>query len=134
MKRPLARLATFALAIPLTVAGIGGSAQAALPAVTVPGCYGVQFDEYIVCDLTVVVHEPTAEVYNVWIKVCTGACGYVPVPVARPTSTGDVCFSWFDGYGNKHAGCLGSDSWRIDAGTILCMSAQNVCYVEDPSA
>lgn len=134
--RLLARAATFALAVPLTLAGLAGSAAAAPDhTVTVPGCYGVQLDQLIVCDLTVTVTEPTTEVYNVWVKVCTGQCGYVPVPLVRPGERGEVCYRWFDGAGNPNGGCVGDDQiGHVDPGTWVCLGLTGVCYVEQPSA
>lgn len=96
MKRTLSRLFAVAVALPLTVGVMSGTASASHGA-TVPGCYGAGTNQTVICNLTVSVGVPVgAETYQTTVPVCVGTCQQVPVTLAR-TTPGEpvvVCYSY----------------------------------------
>ena len=119
MKRLVSRLATLAIAVPLTLAAVAGSAQANHVGTTVPGCYGGGTNATVVCNFTVSVGNPYATYkYTQQVPICAGTCSYVPVTLYGVTSTGEqlnVCYSYTNGSGTLFSDCVDT----ADAGAIL---------------
>ena len=108
MKRTLSRVLTLAVALPLAIGAVSGSAHAEEIA-KLPGCWGGVTPAAIVCNLTITAGVPyDVETYQTSVPVCAGTCQNVPVTLARtkPGEPLSVCYSYTNGAGVPVSNCV----------------------------